>query len=76
MPKIEISDKIIKFANLNTVRTNSFHWKSDAINNSKIAKQLDLLSVEKIDFKGKISAHGKSGYYLVNWVQQHFNNVW
>jgi len=59
MPKSEISDKIIKFANLNTVRTNSFHWKSDAINNSKIAKQLDLLSVEKIDFKGKISAHGK-----------------
>ena len=52
MPKSEISDKIIKFANLNTVKTNSFHWKSDAINNSKIAKQLDLLSVEKIDFKG------------------------
>ena len=64
MPKSEISDKIIKFANLNTVRTNSFHWKSDAINNSKIAKQLDLLSVEKIDFKGKISAHGKKKWLL------------
>ena len=64
MPKSEISDKIIKFANLNTVRTNSFHWKSDAIDNSKIAKQLDLLSVEKIDFKGKISAHGKKKWLL------------
>ena len=64
MPKIEISDKIIKFANLNTVRANSFHWKSDAINNSKIAKQLDLLSVEKIDFRGKISAHGKKKWLL------------
>lgn len=64
MPKSEISDKIIKFANLNTVRTNSFHWKSDATNNYKIAKQLDLLSVEKIDFKGKISAHGKKKWLL------------
>ena len=64
MPKIEISDKIIKFANLNTVRANSFHWKSDAIDNSKIAKQLDLLSVEKIDFRGKISAHGKKKWLL------------
>ncbi len=31
---------------------------------SKIAKQLDLLSVEKIDFKGKISAHGKKKWLL------------
>ena len=64
MPKSKISDKIIKFANLSTVRTNSFHWKSDAIDNSKIAKQLDLLSVEKIDFKGKISAQGKKKWLL------------
>ena len=64
MPKSEISDKIIKFANLNTVKTNSFHWRCDAINKSQIAKELDLLSVEKIDFKGKISAHGKRKWLL------------
>ena len=64
MPKSEISDKIIKFSNLNVTKSNSFRWQGDAINNSKIAEQLNLISVEKIDFRGKISAQGKNKWLL------------
>ncbi len=64
MPKSEISDKTIKFSNLNTTKNNSFRWQSDAINNSKIAEQLSIISVEKIDFKGKIIAQGKNKWLL------------
>ena len=55
MPKTEISDKIIKFSNLNATKSNSFRWQGDAINNSKIAEQLSLISVEKIDFRGNLN---------------------
>ena len=64
MPKSEISDKIIIFSNLNATKSNSFRWKGDAINNSKIAEQLCLISVEKLDFRGKISAQGKNKWLL------------
>ena len=55
MPKSEISDKIIKFSNLNATKSNRFRWQGDAISNSKIAEQLSLISVEKIDFRGKLT---------------------
>tara|TARA_B100000965_G_C19301282_1_gene630245 strand:- start:88 stop:636 length:549 start_codon:yes stop_codon:yes gene_type:complete len=64
MPKSEISEKIIKISNLNATKSNSFRWQGDAINNSKIAEQLSLISVEKIDFRGKISAQGKDKWLL------------
>jgi uncharacterized metal-binding protein YceD (DUF177 family) len=64
MPKSEISDKIIKFSNLNATKSNRFRWQGDAISNSKIAEQLSLISVEKIDFRGKISAQGKNKWLL------------
>ena len=64
MPKSEISEKIIKISNLNATKSNSFRWQGDAINNSKIAEQLSLISVEKIDFRGKISAQGKNKWLL------------
>ena len=64
MPKSEISDKIIIFSNLNATKSNSFFWEGDAINNSKIAKQLSLISVEKLNFRGKISAQGKNKWLL------------
>ena len=64
MPKSEISDKIIKFSNLNTTKSNRFRWQGDAISNSKIAEQLSLISVEKIDFRGTISVQGKKKWLL------------
>ena len=64
MPNREISDKSIKFSNLNATKSNSFRWQGDAIENSKIAEQLGLISVEKIVFKGKISAQGKNKWLL------------
>ena len=64
MPKLEISDKSINFSNLNTFKSNSFRWQGDAIENSKIAEQLGLISVEKIDFKGKLNAQGKNKWLL------------
>ena len=64
MPKSEISDKIIIFSNLNATKSNSFCWQGDANNNSQIAEQLSLISVEKLDFRGKISAQGKNKWLL------------
>lgn len=64
MPKSEIFEKIIKISNLNVVKGNSFRWQSDVASNSKIAEQLDLISLGKIDFRGKISAHGKNKWLL------------
>jgi len=64
MPKSEISDKTIKFSNLNASKSNSFRWQGDVINNSKIAEELSLISVEKIDFRGKISSQGKNKWLL------------
>ena len=64
MPKSEISDKIIIFSNLNATKSNSFCWQGDANNNSQIAEQLSLISVEKLDFRGKISAQGKNNWLL------------
>ncbi len=64
MPKSEISDKTIKFSNLNVTKSNSFRWQGDAIDKSKIAEQLSLISIEKIDFRGKISAQGKNKWLL------------
>ena len=64
MPKSEIFDKIIKISDLSTVKGNSFRWQSNVASNSKIAEQLDLISLEKIDFRGKISARGKNKWLL------------
>ena len=64
MPKSEIFDKIIKISDLSTVKGNSFRWQSNVASNSKIAEQLDLISLGKIDFRGKISAHGKNKWLL------------
>ena len=64
MPKSEISEKIIIFSDLNASKSNSFRWQGDAINNSKIAEQISLISVEKLDFRGKISAQGKNKWLL------------
>jgi len=64
MSKSEISEKIIKFSNLNATKSNRFRWRSDSINNSNIAEQLSLISVEKVDFRGKISAQGKNKWLL------------
>ena len=64
MPKSKISDKIIIFSNLNATKSNSFCWQGDANNNSQIAEQLSLISVEKLDFRGKISAQGKNKWLL------------
>tara|TARA_B100001121_G_C18494555_1_gene528955 strand:- start:169 stop:717 length:549 start_codon:yes stop_codon:yes gene_type:complete len=64
MPKSEISDKIIKISNLNATKSNIFRWRSDASNNSKIAEKLSLISIEKIDFNGKIIAQGKNKWLL------------
>ena len=66
MPKSEIFEKIIKISNLNVVKGNSFRWQSDVASNSKIAEQLDLISLGKIDFRGKISARGKNKW-LLSW---------
>ena len=64
MPKNEISDKIIIFSNLNASKSNSFRWQGDEINNSRIAETLNIICVEKLDFKGKISAQGKNKWLL------------
>ena len=64
MPKSEIFEKIIKISDLSTVKGNSFRWQSNVASNSKIAEQLDLISLGKIDFRGKISAHGKNKWLL------------
>ena len=65
MPKSEISDKIIIFSNLNATKSNSFRWPGDANNKSRIAEQLSLISVEKLDLRGKISAQGKNKWLLI-----------
>ena len=64
MPKSEIFDEIIKISVLSTVKGNSFRWQSNVASNSKIAEQLDLISLGKIDFRGKISARGKNKWLL------------
>lgn len=64
MPKSEISDEIIIFSHLNATKSNIFRWQGDANNNSKIAEQLSLISVDKLDFRGKISAQGKNKWLL------------
>lgn len=64
MPKSEIFDKIIKISDLSPVKDNSFRWQSNVASNSKIAEQLDLISLGKIDFRGKISARGKNKWLL------------